>query len=143
MRSARSPNSRSRSAHSRRIKAMMAKTTIRFRATSTNSVENLRDAFTALSSSGESDSPAAEAELKFLKLLNGRWNRALGRDFETFALPHQLPPALANDGDPWTTWLLLGGRGAGKTRAGAEWVRRLALADGTARIALIAETEHD
>jgi phage terminase large subunit-like protein len=32
----------------------------------------------------------------------------------------QLPPA----GD-WTTWLFLGGRGAGKTRAGAEWVRGL------------------
>ncbi len=26
------------------------------------------------------------------------------------------------DGD-WTTWLIIGGRGAGKTRAGAEWVR--------------------
>lgn len=31
---------------------------------------------------------------------------------------HQLPP----EGD-WTTWLILGGRGAGKTRAGAEWIR--------------------
>jgi phage terminase large subunit-like protein len=26
----------------------------------------------------------------------------------------------------WTTWLLIGGRGSGKTRAGAEWIRRLA-----------------
>ncbi|MFV0473507.1 MAG: DNA-packaging protein [Pikeienuella sp.] len=31
---------------------------------------------------------------------------------------HQLPP----EGE-WTTWLILGGRGAGKTRAGAEWIR--------------------
>lgn len=44
---------------------------------------------------------------------------------------------------------MLGGRGAGKTRAGAEWVRseakRLARStrDGTARIALVAETLHD
>jgi phage terminase large subunit-like protein len=38
---------------------------------------------------------------------------------------------------------MLGGRGAGKTRAGAEWVRALALADPQARIALIGETEHD
>jgi len=38
--------------------------------------------------------------------------------FEFWAHPHQLPP----DGD-WTTWVILGGRGAGKTRAGAEWVR--------------------
>lgn len=32
---------------------------------------------------------------------------------------HQLPPS-----GEWSTWLILGGRGAGKTRAGAEWVRR-------------------
>ncbi len=38
--------------------------------------------------------------------------------FEFWALPHQLPP----DG-VWKTWAIMGGRGAGKTRAGAEWVR--------------------
>lgn len=38
--------------------------------------------------------------------------------FEFWALEHQLPP----EGD-WKTWMILGGRGAGKTRAGAEWVR--------------------
>jgi len=38
--------------------------------------------------------------------------------FEFWALPHQLPP-----GGDWRTWVCLGGRGAGKTRAGAEWVR--------------------
>ena len=41
---------------------------------------------------------------------------------------HQLPPERA--GDDWTTWLVLGGRGAGKTRAGAEWVMGLALGFG-------------
>jgi len=46
----------------------------------------------------------------------------------------------------WVGWLLLGGRGAGKTRAGAEWVRssvmgRTPLARGQrARLALIGET---
>ena len=35
----------------------------------------------------------------------------------------QLPP----EGIPFRNWLILGGRGAGKTRAGAEWVRALAL----------------
>ncbi len=39
-------------------------------------------------------------------------------DWSLSRLPHQTPPR----GD-WTTWLILGGRGAGKTRAGAEWVR--------------------
>ncbi len=39
--------------------------------------------------------------------------------FEFWALPHQLPP----QGD-WKSWVIMGGRGAGKTRAGSEWVRR-------------------
>ncbi|WP_373418063.1 terminase large subunit domain-containing protein [Erythrobacter sp. LQ02-29] len=37
----------------------------------------------------------------------------------------------------WSTWLLMAGRGFGKTRAGAEWTRAVAQADGTARIALV------
>ena len=61
--------------------------------------------------------------------------------FEFWALPHQLPP----DGD-WHGWVILGGRGAGKTRAGAEWVRSMVEgsrpgAPGRARrVALIGET---
>ncbi|WP_328591712.1 DNA-packaging protein [Pararhizobium mangrovi] len=54
----------------------------------------------------------------------------------------QLPPA----GD-WRTWVLMGGRGAGKTRAGAEWVHAAARAAGregkALRIALVAETLGD
>jgi phage terminase large subunit-like protein len=64
-------------------------------------------------------------------------------DFAGFAQPHQSAPERASSGKPWTTWLILGGRGAGKTRAGAEWVRAIATADKTARIALIGETEHE
>jgi len=45
----------------------------------------------------------------------------------------------APEGD-WRTWLILAGRGFGKTRAGAEWVRSLAEADGRLRIALVAAT---
>ncbi len=63
--------------------------------------------------------------------------------FSEFAHPHQTPPQCANSGADWTTWLILGGRGAGKTRAGAEWVRSQALADGKARIALVGESEHE
>ncbi len=62
-------------------------------------------------------------------------------DWPIWARADQLPP----DGD-WVTWLVLGGRGAGKTRAGAEWVRGVVA--GTApyaiqpvgRVALIGET---
>ncbi len=64
-------------------------------------------------------------------------------DFPALALPHQRPPRLANSGADWTTWLLLGGRGAGKTRAGAEWVRALATQDARARIALVGGSEHE
>jgi phage terminase large subunit-like protein len=39
----------------------------------------------------------------------------------------------------WTTWLLMGGRGSGKTRAGSEWVRRLARRR-ISPIALVGET---
>lgn len=61
--------------------------------------------------------------------------------FEFWALPHQLPPA----GD-WKSWVIMGGRGAGKTRAGSEWVRAQVEgatpeAPGRAkRVALVAET---
>ncbi len=55
-------------------------------------------------------------------------------DWSRWARPEQLPPP----GD-WVTWLLMGGRGAGKTRAGAEWVRELA-AQGIGPIALVSET---
>jgi phage terminase large subunit-like protein len=46
--------------------------------------------------------------------------------------------------DEWRTWLVLGGRGSGKTRAGAEWVRALATGSvPVGRIALVAETLND
>ena len=45
-----------------------------------------------------------------------------------------------NDTD-WLIWLLLGGRGCGKTRTGAEWVRRKVFETG--RIALVAPTLAD
>lgn len=50
-----------------------------------------------------------------------------------WAHPGQLPPAGA-----WHTWLVMAGRGFGKTRAGAEWARLVAESDPAARIALVA-----
>lgn len=41
------------------------------------------------------------------------------------------------------TWLLSGGRGAGKTRAGAEWVRWAVLQAGYRRVALVAPSFND
>lgn len=45
-------------------------------------------------------------------------------------------------GEAWTTWLLLAGRGWGKTRTGAEWVRSQAERGGE-RIALVGSTFSD
>lgn len=53
-------------------------------------------------------------------------------DWRVWARPAQLPPA----GD-WRIWLVMAGRGFGKTRTGAEWVGALAEGNPDARIALV------
>jgi phage terminase large subunit-like protein len=55
-------------------------------------------------------------------------------DWSHWSYDQQREPA----GD-WSTWLFMGGRGCGKTRTGAEWVRGLA-ARGVTPIALVGET---
>ncbi|MBB4210988.1 putative phage terminase large subunit-like protein [Rhodothalassium salexigens DSM 2132] len=73
--------------------------------------------------------------------------RALFYDWSFWARPGQRTPE-----GPWFCWLVLAGRGFGKTRMGAEWVRAqmegptpLTAAPGTAgrRLALIGETWAD
>ena len=64
---------------------------------------------------------------------------ALLHDWRGFnARPSQIAPS----GD-WDIWLVLAGRGFGKTRTGAEWVREEVDAGRAKRIALIAETAAD
>src|SRR6188768_1699476 len=67
-----------------------------------------------------------------LKRMSHRQRRSLERHWRLWAHDGQLPPAQS-----WHTWLIMAGRGYGKTRAGAEWVREVAEADPTARIALV------
>lgn len=85
---------------------------------------------------------ASEPEIEeFLAGLSNSTIMALPYLFEFWALPHQIAPT-----GEWATWAILGGRGAGKTRAGAEWVR--SQVEGAApydsgrckRVALIGET---
>lgn len=64
--------------------------------------------------------------------------RRLLEDWRAWARPAQLPPPGA-----WRIWLLLAGRGFGKTRAGAEWVRAQAESGDARRIALVASTARD
>ena len=83
----------------------------------------------------------AEVQRSFLDDLTHEELLALPFMFDFWAMPHQLPP----EGN-WRSWVIMGGRGAGKTRAGAEWVR--AAVEGSRptdpgrchRIALVGET---
>jgi len=61
----------------------------------------------------------------------------LANPFLASARPEQIAP----DGD-WDIWLILAGRGWGKTRTGAQWVREQ-VQNGARRIALIGETASD
>lgn len=70
---------------------------------------------------------SAKQRAYILTQLNERELEDINANWKLFAHDHQIPPALAPNGAPWLTWLLIGGRGAGKTRAGAEWVRAQAL----------------
>ncbi len=64
--------------------------------------------------------------------------QALAYLWEFWARPEQLPPS----GD-WTTWLILAGRGFGKSRTGAEWVRAEVESGRRGRLALVARTASD
>jgi phage terminase large subunit-like protein len=83
-----------------------------------------RDSFLASLSKAEFD------ELEFNWPFWGRQNQ--------FA-----PTGPARNGKPWQNWLILAGRGFGKTRTGAEWVRERVTSKQVGRIALIAETQKD
>jgi phage terminase large subunit-like protein len=108
-------------------------------ATSTNFDASFRDVWISLS---------PKRRQHILSRLSERDAAYLTTCWGIFAHDHQCPPVAGAPAE-WTTWLLIGGRGAGKTRAGAEWVRAQALglapfADAPASpIALIGETAHD
>lgn len=77
-----------------------------------------------------------EIDLEIIAALSDADVEALVGDWSLWARPSQKPPK----GD-WTTWLLMGGRGSGKTRAGAEWIRSLALGENpVSPIAIVGET---
>ena len=72
---------------------------------------------------------------KLLGRLSPDVRKDVAHVFDSWALDGQLPPK----GD-WRVWLIMAGRGFGKTRAGAEWVTKLARKTGRTRIALVAAT---
>lgn len=85
-----------------------------------------------------------EEQEEYLSSLSPEVRAALKYNWEFWARPNQLEP----DGN-WTTWLILAGRGFGKTRTGAETIRKWVCGDTPlspgrcSRIALVAETAPD
>lgn len=77
--------------------------------------------------------PAAAAE-RIVGALGAGAVARLHADWPTWVREGQEPPA----GSDWRVWVMLAGRGFGKTKAGAEWVSGLARAHPEARIALVA-----
>jgi phage terminase large subunit-like protein len=80
------------------------------------------------------DRPVAE-HLFAVRRMSAPELRALCETWEIWARDGQLPPRGA-----WRLWLMMAGRGYGKTRAGAELVSALARAEGRLRIALVGAT---
>ena len=76
-----------------------------------------------------------DAQAWVLKRLTGPQARLLTGYWPPFAHEGQLPTRA-----DWRVWLILAGRGFGKTRAGAEWVSELARQDGQLRFALVGAT---
>lgn len=63
---------------------------------------------------------------------------ALVYDYTLWARPNQLPPP-----SPWVIWLVMAGRGFGKTWIGASLVNMWALSGEVSRIAIVAEDAAD
>lgn len=102
----------------------------------------MRNALRNCLAAGKLDEFLAGCDARALTFLMHAWSDVWARD-------DQLPPTGAQGGGDWTIWLVVGGRGAGKTRTGAEWVRGLAQGmppfapEPVERIALVGETIAD
>jgi phage terminase large subunit-like protein len=93
---------------------------------------------------------ATYSHVKLLALLpEAEWRETIARssdkevrdfvaDWTRFAHPNQRPPP-----GNWRVWLLLAGRGFGKTRAGAEFVRAQVAGGRARRVALVGPTAAD
>ena len=73
-----------------------------------------------------------------LRTLSPATAEALLYDWQFHARDNQLPPPGA-----WTWWLVLAGRGFGKTRTGAEWVHARVMSGEARYVALVAPTAAD
>ena len=81
--------------------------------------------------------PASE-RTELISSLSEDQLKALSNDWRSWARPEQMAP----DGQ-WQTWLIRAGRGFGKTRSGAEWVKERVESGLATRIALVGQTPAD
>lgn len=93
-------------------------------------MRNLNVAWLASLNQTDRDEIVDGLEAKELEKLLHNWAE--------WARDEQLPPE-----GSWRVWLLLAGRGFGKTRTGAEWVRARVAAHSARRIALVGATAGD
>jgi phage terminase large subunit-like protein len=77
----------------------------------------------------------AEVRARLVAQLSPAERNDFGYLWDYTARPEQLPPP----GD-WRIWMIMAGRGFGKTRTGAEWVRMIADNHPGARIALVSSS---
>ena len=76
-----------------------------------------------------------KAQARLVRRMTAEERNTFRYVWEYTARPAQLPPP----GD-WRIWMIMAGRGFGKTRTGAEWVRMIADRNPDARIALISSS---
>lgn len=79
-----------------------------------------------------------EAFFEYLQELPDRTVEDLLYDWRSWARPEQLEPA-----GLWSIWLYLAGRGSGKTRTGAEWIKERVEKGGARFIALVSQSAAD
>ena len=81
---------------------------------------------------------SAAERRRFLNSLSDREASELLYDWRLWAREKQLPPADTE----WVVWMVIAGRGWGKTRTGAEWIR-LRVNNGARHVALVGQTSAD
>jgi phage terminase large subunit-like protein len=91
------------------------------------------------------DAEQAARFLRFYEALSPREQLEFQHSWKVLGRPSQQAPddcreAECGCGGRWTTWLILCGRGWGKTRTGSEWVHDVAFRYPGCRIAIIART---
>ena len=81
-----------------------------------------------------------ERRAEAIELLGEEERDAVDRHWRGWAHEGQLPPETCDNGADWRTWVLMAGRGFGKTLAGAKWLTAQIATDEPLAIALVGAT---